>query len=42
MDTITRRRFLTASGVVAGGALAAGATAYGLRDVLDPKTGAGA
>ncbi len=34
MDTLTRRRFLTASGVVAGGALAAGATAYGLRDIL--------
>jgi uncharacterized protein (DUF1501 family) len=34
MDTITRRRFLTASGVVAGGALAAGATAFGLRDIL--------
>ncbi|GAA3343751.1 DUF1501 domain-containing protein [Amorphoplanes nipponensis] len=34
MDTITRRRFLTASGVVAAGALAAGGTAYGLRDVL--------
>ena len=34
MDTITRRRFLTASGVVAGGALAAGATAYGLGDIL--------
>lgn len=45
MDTITRRRFLTASGVVAGGALAAGATAYGLRDVLgftDPDRPAGA
>jgi uncharacterized protein (DUF1501 family) len=35
MDTITRRRFLTASGVVAGAALAAGGTAYGLRDILD-------
>jgi uncharacterized protein (DUF1501 family) len=34
MDTITRRRFLTASGVVAGGALALGGTAYGLRDIL--------
>jgi uncharacterized protein (DUF1501 family) len=34
MDTITRRRFLTASGVVAGAALAAGGTAYGLRDIL--------
>ena len=38
MDTITRRRFLTASGVVAGGALAAGATAYGLRDILATKS----
>jgi uncharacterized protein (DUF1501 family) len=34
MDTITRRRFLIASGVT-GGALAAGGTAYGLRDILD-------
>jgi uncharacterized protein (DUF1501 family) len=34
MDTVTRRRFLTASGVVAGGALAVGATAYGLGDIL--------
>jgi uncharacterized protein (DUF1501 family) len=34
MDTITRRRFLTASGVVAGAALAAGGTAYGIRDIL--------
>ncbi|MEV7624639.1 DUF1501 domain-containing protein [Actinoplanes sp. NPDC089786] len=34
MDTITRRRFLTASGVVAGGAIALGGTAYGLRDIL--------
>jgi len=34
MDTITRRRFLTASGVVAGGALAAAATAYGFGDIL--------
>ncbi|MFI7547284.1 DUF1501 domain-containing protein [Actinoplanes sp. NPDC049599] len=34
MDTITRRRFLTAGGVVAAGALAAGGTAYGLRDIL--------
>src|SRR5687768_11249232 len=34
MDTVTRRRFLTAGGIVAGGALAAGATAYGLRDIL--------
>ncbi len=35
MDTITRRRFLTASGVVAGAALAAGGTAYGLKQILD-------
>ncbi|GGQ61916.1 DUF1501 domain-containing protein [Couchioplanes azureus] len=34
MDTLTRRRFLTAGGVVAAGALAAGATAYTLRDIL--------
>jgi uncharacterized protein (DUF1501 family) len=34
MDMVTRRRFLTASGVVAAGALATGATAYGLRDIL--------
>jgi uncharacterized protein (DUF1501 family) len=34
MDTITRRRFLVASGVT-GGALAAGAGAYRLRDILD-------
>jgi uncharacterized protein (DUF1501 family) len=34
MDTITRRRFLTASGVVAGAALAAGGTAYALNDIL--------
>ncbi|MEV4641846.1 DUF1501 domain-containing protein [Actinoplanes sp. NPDC049548] len=34
MDTITRRRFLTASGVVAAGALVAGGTAYGLGDIL--------
>lgn len=38
MDTITRRRFLTASGVVAAGALATGATAYGLREILDHKS----
>ncbi|MFI5493799.1 DUF1501 domain-containing protein [Actinoplanes sp. NPDC051859] len=38
MDTITRRRFLTASGVVAAGALAAGATAYALPDVLNFRT----
>jgi len=34
MDTLTRRRFLVASGVVAGGALVAGATAYTLADIL--------
>lgn len=34
MDTLTRRRFLIASGVVAGGAVAAGATAYTLTDIL--------
>jgi uncharacterized protein (DUF1501 family) len=34
MDTITRRRVLVASGVT-GGALAAGAGAYRLRDILD-------
>ncbi|MEV4704368.1 DUF1501 domain-containing protein [Actinoplanes sp. NPDC049316] len=38
MNTVTRRRFLTASGVVAAGALAAGGTAYGLRDVLGFRT----
>jgi uncharacterized protein (DUF1501 family) len=32
MDTVTRRRFLAASGVAA---VAAGATAYGLKDLLD-------
>ncbi|WP_433717549.1 DUF1501 domain-containing protein [Actinoplanes sp. CA-051413] len=34
MDTITRRRFLTASGVVGAGALAAGGSAYALHDIL--------
>ncbi|NJC73147.1 DUF1501 domain-containing protein [Planosporangium thailandense] len=34
MDTLTRRRFLIASGVVGGAALAAGATAYTLHDIL--------
>jgi uncharacterized protein (DUF1501 family) len=33
MDTVTRRRFLTAGGVVAGAAIAGGATAYGLHDI---------
>jgi uncharacterized protein (DUF1501 family) len=35
MDTITRRRFLVTSGAVAGAAIAQGATAYSLKDVLD-------
>ncbi|MEV6494642.1 DUF1501 domain-containing protein [Actinoplanes sp. NPDC051633] len=35
MDTLTRRKFLTASGVVAGGALALGGTAYVLSEILD-------
>jgi uncharacterized protein (DUF1501 family) len=35
MDTITRRRFLISSGVVAGAALAQGATVYSMRDILD-------
>ncbi|GIF59769.1 DUF1501 domain-containing protein [Asanoa iriomotensis] len=34
MDTLTRRKFLIASGVVGAGALAAGATAYTLKDIL--------
>ncbi|MEU6205907.1 DUF1501 domain-containing protein [Micromonospora musae] len=34
MDTLTRRRFLVASGVVGATALAAGATAYRLEDLL--------
>ncbi|HZM76230.1 MAG TPA: DUF1501 domain-containing protein [Candidatus Limnocylindrales bacterium] len=34
MDTLTRRKFLIASGVVGGAALAAGATALTLRDIL--------
>ena len=34
MDAMTRRRFLLAGGTVAGSALAAGATAYGLREIL--------
>jgi uncharacterized protein (DUF1501 family) len=34
MDTVTRRRFLIASGVAGGAALAAGATAYTLPDIL--------
>jgi uncharacterized protein (DUF1501 family) len=35
MDTLTRRRFLLASGVVGAGALVAGATAYTLSELLD-------
>ncbi|MBQ1019436.1 DUF1501 domain-containing protein [Micromonospora sp. D93] len=35
MDSLTRRRFLLTSGVVGAGALAAGAGAYSLRDLLD-------
>ncbi|MEV4620238.1 DUF1501 domain-containing protein [Asanoa sp. NPDC049573] len=34
MDALTRRKFLIASGVVGAGALAAGATAYTLADIL--------
>ena len=34
MDLLTRRKFLVASGVVGAGAIAAGATAYSLRDIL--------
>jgi uncharacterized protein (DUF1501 family) len=34
MDTLTRRRFLIASGVVGGAALAAGGTAYALGDIF--------
>jgi uncharacterized protein (DUF1501 family) len=34
MDTVTRRKFLIASGVVGGVALAGGATAFTLKDVL--------
>lgn len=39
MDTWTRRTFLTASGVAGGAALAAGATAWGVDDLL--ATGSG-
>ena len=35
MDTLTRRKFLIASGVTAGAALAAGAGAYTLKEILD-------
>ena len=38
MDTLTRRRFLIGSGVVAGGALVTGATAYSLWDILATAT----
>jgi uncharacterized protein (DUF1501 family) len=45
VDTLTRRRFLLASGVVGAGALVAGATAYTLDDLLatagDRPDGAG-
>src|SRR5688572_24516305 len=34
MDALTRRKFLIASGVVGGAAIAAGATAYTLGDIL--------
>src|SRR5690242_8373379 len=34
MDTVTRRKFLIASGVVGGAALVAGAGAYTLPDIL--------
>ncbi|HEV7965872.1 MAG TPA: DUF1501 domain-containing protein, partial [Actinoplanes sp.] len=34
MDLLTRRKFLLTSGVVGASAIAAGGTAYGLRDVL--------
>jgi uncharacterized protein (DUF1501 family) len=37
MDTLTRRRFLIASGVAGGAALAAGGTAYALSDILATK-----
>jgi uncharacterized protein (DUF1501 family) len=44
MDTVTRRKFLIASGVTAGAALAAGATTIGLHELLgagrtDPRAG---
>jgi uncharacterized protein (DUF1501 family) len=38
MDTITRRKFLIASGVAAGGALAAGVGVYTMRDILATAT----
>src|SRR4051794_32934683 len=45
MDTVTRRKFLVASGVVGAAALAAGAGAYTLKDILatadDPTRGPG-
>jgi len=34
MDTVTRRKFLIRSGVIGAGALAVGATAYTLQDIL--------
>jgi len=38
MDTLTRRKFLIASGVTGGVALAGGATAFTLRDILATST----
>jgi uncharacterized protein (DUF1501 family) len=38
MDTLTRRRFLIASGVTGAAALAAGTAAYTLKDILDTAT----
>jgi uncharacterized protein (DUF1501 family) len=38
MDRLTRRKFLIASGVVGGTALAAGAGAYTLKDILDTSS----
>jgi uncharacterized protein (DUF1501 family) len=38
MDTLTRRKFLLASGVVGGAALVGGATAYTLKDILATAT----
>ncbi len=38
MDTVTRRKFLKASGVVGAGVLVAGAGAYTLKDILDTSS----
>jgi uncharacterized protein (DUF1501 family) len=38
MDTVTRRRFLKAAGVAGAGALAAGAGAFTLKEILDTAT----